>query len=137
MEECGAQARTQSRDCSLFPRSRCLWGRGEIGLVAAAGWGVGRPRCAEGPLSGRGVRSVSPRGRQLMGSLGRSENRQGPAPRPSALPGATTSRPGLCAGPGGSGQRGRRGPLRGGGWAHLPPGWPSRDFLEPPIARGA
>lgn len=73
-----------------------------------------------------------------MGGLGHGENRQGPDPRPSMLSGATLSRLGLCAGPGGGAgrRRGRRGPLRGGGWAHLPPGWPCGDFLEPRIARG-
>lgn len=49
--------------------------------------------------------------------VGRVQTRA-PLPRP----GVPLPRPGLRAGPGGSGPPARRGPLRGGGRAHLPPG---------------
>lgn len=124
----------QSRDCSLFPHSRCPWGsRGARASGRGVGWpeaptshylaGVwGAPRLAGAKLcegwAVAGASRVRPR-----------------APQPR--PGATLRRPGLRAGPRGSGRSGRRGPVRGGGGAHLPLGWPSQDFLEHPVARRA
>lgn len=134
-------SRDPSRGCFLFPQSRCPWGLGELGLVAGAGRrGGGRGGSSgspERPLLGSDVRSPSPRGRQVLRELGRSGRPRGPAQSPSAPPGgcapaaqptrgAPRQRPGRATWP----CEGRR---------PGPPATrcPSRDFLEPPLARGA
>ncbi|XP_043336517.1 uncharacterized protein C11orf96-like [Cervus elaphus] len=78
-------------------------GRGELGLVVGAGWrggGGGSSGSPERPLLGSDVRSLSLRGRQVLGELGPSGRPRGLAQSPSAPPGGLRSRgPAYARGP--------------------------------------
>lgn len=58
------------------PRSRCLWGRGELGLVAAAGWGGGTA-----PMRSRATFGV--RRPERLASRAPSYGQPGPRREPS------------------------------------------------------
>lgn len=96
-----------------------------------AGGSAGR---AELLVLGLGVRSLWPCDPQVEIEPNRGGRGQGPAPRPAAAPGGSSLAARPTLGPGGSGPPARRGPLRGGGRAHLPPGRLLRDFSKLPLA---
>lgn len=118
----------------LPSRSRCPWGaRG----ARASGRGVGWPEARRSHCLAGGVGeplALLASSRERAGPW-RAPAGSGPAPLSPAGGHSPAARPTL--GPGGSGRSGRRGPVRGGGRAHLTLGWPYRDFLEPLVARRA
>lgn len=119
----------------LFPQPVSVGGARSSGWwwpEPGGGW-VSRTRRAASAWPGL-PEPVAPSNPKLGESRGAADVGRVQPRAPLSRRGAPLPRPGLRAGPGGSGPPARRGPWRDGGRAHLPPGKLSRDFSKLPLA---